>query len=262
MRQPDPHAKEPEFMRLQRAFTHYLRDPENVSLPGDFEDRRLAIYRHAIFANVAGLMADNYPRVRAIMDDVAWDAMLRDYIVRHSSSASAFIDVPLEFLSYLEHERDPSADPQFLRELAHFDWLETLVGADQRQLEVELAGVDRAGDLLGDIPVANPVMHLITYRFPVHAINAEYQPAQPPPRATRIAAYRDADNLYRFLDLNEASSKLLELVIEGNMLTGRTIIERLADEINPSNRTILIAAGSSMLERMHERGAVMGTRQS
>ncbi|MEQ8233881.1 MAG: putative DNA-binding domain-containing protein [Gammaproteobacteria bacterium] len=249
---------EPEFQRLQRAFTRHLRDPDHVPPPGAHEARRMAIYRHAIYANVAGFMADNYPRIRAVMGDDRWEAMLRDYIVRHVSRANAFVELPLEFLAYLEEERDDPADPPFLRELAHFDWLETLVGADPRRIDLD--GVVTDGDLLAGCPVVNPTLQVVSYRYPVHAIDADFQPIEPPPRATTIAAFRAPDNLYNFLDLNAAAARLLEIVGDDCTITGRAALERIASELGHADLAGLVAAGSTILERMRARGALLGTR--
>jgi len=252
-------SAEPEFIRLQRAFTRHLRDPDNVPAPGAHEERRLAIYRHAIYANVAGFMGDNYPRVRAIMSDERWAAMLREYIIRHVSTTSAFVELPREFLAYLEHERDDPLDPPFLHELAHFDWLETLVGADQRV--VDLSGIDAHGDLLAGRPVLNPTLRVVSYHYPVHAIDADFQPDEPPPQATCIAAFRDPDKRYNFLDLNPAAARLLELLRDERTKSGRAALERIAAELGHTDLAQLVTAGSTILERMRARGALLGTRE-
>ena len=251
---------EPEFVRLQRAFTQYLRNPEEVTPPPGHEERRLAIYRHAIFANVEGLMKDNYPRVREVTNETDWNAMLRDYLIRHVSTSNAFVDVPLEFLDYLEKERNEPADPPFLYELAHFEWLETLIGADERR--IDLADIDRDGDLISGIPVANPILRVVAYRYPVHAIGPEYQPTEAPPVPTRIAAFRDLDNRYGFLDLNDASARLLELVVEAKGFTGREIFAAVARELGQTDVSALITAGSSILVRMVDRAVILGTRRN
>lgn len=247
---------EPEFARLQRAFTRHLRDPQQAAPPGQHEERRLAIYRNAVYANIEHFMSDNYPRVRAVTDATRWQDMVRDYLIRHAARASAFVDLPLEFLAYLEHERRDPADPPFLCELAHFDWLETLIGTDERR--IEMSGIDAGGDLLEGIPVANPILTMVTYRFPVHAITPEYQPHQPPPRPTRIAAFRDPDNLYGFLDLNGPAARLLGLIVAGTGSSGRQIFALIADELG-QDHSALVAAGSTILARMKTRGVILGT---
>ncbi|MGE0484672.1 MAG: DUF2063 domain-containing protein [Gammaproteobacteria bacterium] len=252
-------SSEPEHVRLQRAFALHLRNPETAPAPGTHEERRLAIYRHAVYANIAGLMQDNYPRIRALMDAAAWTALIRDYIVRHVARANVFVEVPAEFLAYLEHERTVVDDPPFLHELAHFDWLETLVGADTRELD--FVGVDPDGDLLEGIPVANPTLRMATYRFPVHAINPEYRPTEPPSQPTHIAAFRDRDDFYGFLDINEATRRLLERVVAGNGLRGFEIVERLARELEYSDVAGFVTAGGTILERMRIRGVLLGVAE-
>lgn len=249
---------EPAFIALQRAFARHLRAPGEVPSPVGAEDRRQDVYRHAIRANVEGFMGDNYPRVRDALDEAAWDALIAHYLRSHVSRASAFVDLPREFLGYLETGRDGAEDPPWLAELAHFDWLETLVGADERR--VSLAGVDRDGDLLAGIPIVNPVLRLVTYAFPVHAIGPDYLPESAPGEPTRIAAFRDPDNRYGFLDLNAPSARLLEVCAEDRGLTGTQILDVLAGEIGHTDPDALRAAGSTILGRMRERGALLGTR--
>lgn len=249
---------EPPFMRLQRAFAAHLRDPGSVAAPGAHEERRLDIYRYAVFHNVAGLMSDNYPRVRAVMDDARWTALVRDYIVRHQSRASAFVDVPREFLAYLDAERSAEDDPAYIAELAHFDWLETLVGADTTR--VDCSAVRRDGDLLDGIVIPNPTLRIVVYRYPVHAIGPDYMPSEPPPQPTCIAAFRDPDNLYGFLDLNAAARRLLECIAQQDGRTGRAILDDLAVEFGYADVAAFAQGGITILERMRRRGAVLGAR--
>ncbi len=250
---------EAEFARLQRAFAAYLRDPQHVAPPTGLEPRGLGVYRHAVYANIERFMRDNYPRVRAVMDDAAWHAMVRDYLIRHEARASAFVDLPAEFLDYLEHQCETRPSLPFLYELAHFDWLETLVGADPRP--VSLAGIDRDGDLIAGVPIANPVMVMHSYRFPVHAIDGDYRPLVPPPQPTRIAAFRDVGHEYGFLDLNPAAARLLELIMDGRGRSGRQIFETIAAELNSPDVAALIEAGGTILARMLARDVILGSKR-
>ena len=247
---------EADFARLQRDFAAYLRDPEHVAPPGHHDERRLGVYRHAVYANIERFMRDNYPRVRAVMDEEQWAAMVRDYLVSHVSRANAFVDLPKEFLVYLQYERGADLQRPFLYELAHFDWLETLLGADPRRLHLD--DIDRDGDLIAGVPVANPVMVMETYRFPVHAIDADYQPLAPPVLTTRIAAFRDTQNEYGFLDLNAAAARLLELIMAGEGRSGREIFEIIAVELKTANVAALIEAGGTILARMIAREVIFG----
>lgn len=251
---------EAEFARLQREFAAYLRNPAQVAPPAGHDERRLGVYRHAVYANIERFMHDNYPRIRAVMDDEAWHGMVRDYLKRHAARATAFVDLPAEFLAYLEHERESDAALPFLYELAHFDWLETLVGADPRRLNLD--AIDPDGDLIAGLPVANPIMVMHTYRYPVHAINGEYLPLAPPAQPTRIAAFRDRQHEYGFLDLNAAAARLLELIVAGEARSGREIFERVAAELNTRDVAGLIEAGGTILARMLARDVILGTARA
>ena len=251
---------EAEFARLQREFAAYLRDPEQAAPAGPHEERRLAVYRYAVYANIERFMRDNYPRVRAVMDETQWQAMVRDYLARHVARATAFVDLPAEFLDYLKHQCGPEPALPFLYELAHFDWLETLVGADLRRLNLD--EVDRDGDLIAGVPVANPIMVLQTYRFPVHAINADYRPLEPPAQPTRIAAFRDSHAEYGFLDLNAAAARVLELIMAGEARSGYEIFATVAAELGTTDVAALIEAGGTILARMIARDVILGACRS
>jgi hypothetical protein len=253
-------ARGADFASLQRQFADYLRDPDNIAPPGRHDERRLGVYRHAVYANIERFMRDNYPRARAVMDEPQWTAMVRDYLVRHVSRATAFVDLPKEFLAYLQHECAADAERPYLYELAHFDWLETLVGADPRRLALD--GIDREGDLITGVPVANPIMVMQTYRFPVHAIDGDYRPLAPPAQSTCIAAFRDSRHEYGFLDLNPAAARLLELIMAGDGRRGHEIFATIAAELGNPNVAALVEAGGTILARMHARDVILGTARA
>ncbi|MCG8449970.1 MAG: DNA-binding domain-containing protein, partial [Pirellulales bacterium] len=129
------------FTEIQYAFTRHMRDPEHAPAPADIEDRRVEIYRGLLYRNVEGFMANSYPVLRKITEDDNWHAMIRDYFKRHESHTPYFPKMPREFLDYLEHERNVAADPPFLFELAHYEWMETTVAIDPR--EIDYSGIDR-----------------------------------------------------------------------------------------------------------------------
>jgi hypothetical protein len=253
-------AADPEFICVQRAFARHLRAPQSYPEPPGHAARRLDIYRYAVYANVERFMRDNYPRLRAIMAADEWEALVRDYLARHVARASAFVDLPREFLLYLESGAWSAPTRPYLAELAHFDWLETALGADLRCIDI--TAIDRDGDLLRQVPVANPIMVLTTYRFPVHAISVDYQPQTAPIEPTRIAAYRGLDHEFAFLDLNAASARLLELVIANGGRTGGELIETIAAELGRADLSALREAGSTIFSRMRARDAILGTRSA
>ena len=248
------------FAQLQREFVRHLRDPERVPSPPGLEARRLEIYRYAIFASVEQSLRDNFPRVQAVLNVTEWQLLARTYLIQHRASATAFVDVPREFLDYLEHQAPPDPARPFLYELAHFDWLETVIGADPRC--IDLSGVQRDGDLMTGVPLANPILSLAHYDYPVHVITAAYQPTAAPSAVTHIAAFRDLDDDYGFLDLSAPAARLLDLICAGTALCGNELVAQVAAELGQEDVAALRAAAAPILARMHARHVILGSARA
>lgn len=249
---------EPKFFAVQRAFTRYLRDPEHTAIPAGLSARRIDVYRHAVFANMERFMRDNFPRVRAVLEDEPWLRMVADYYRRHESQTPLFVELPLEYLAYLRDERDGADDPPYLYELAHFDWLETLLGADERRLD--WSGIDPNGDLLTGTVVLNPIHELVTYRFPVHAISADFRPQEAPAQPTHIVAFRDRNNDYGILDLNPVSARLFATLRNADGVPAEHILRDIAAELRHPDPDVVVNGGLAILKRMQARDVILGTR--
>ncbi|MGD8482640.1 MAG: putative DNA-binding domain-containing protein, partial [Gammaproteobacteria bacterium] len=143
--------EKPAFQELQFAFAGHIRDPENNAAPEGIEDRRMAIYRQLFFNNVSQLLSRTFPILFRILGQDRWEALIRDYFSRHRSHTPLFLEMPREFLQYLEKERGQAeGDPPFLYELAHYEWVELALSIDER--EPDPASVDPRGDLLDGRP--------------------------------------------------------------------------------------------------------------
>lgn len=249
---------EPAFIRAQRAFARHVRDPEHVPAPAGLPEARLAVYRYAVYHNIERFMADNFPRIKGVMPPDRWQALVRDYLVRHPATTPVFARLPAEFLAYLEHARSDPEDPPFLHELAHFDWLENFVGTDER--EIVLDGIDRDGDLLTGTIIVNPIHIVQTYRYPVHAISADFTPADPPARATHLVAFRDCADHYGVIDLNAVSRQLFLAVRDTPARNARQILADMARQLGQSNVSAVVQGGLDILTRMRRQGLILGTR--
>ena len=127
-----PEDLRPERLaELQRRFAAHIRDPDRNPAPADVEDRRMKVYRELFFNNVSSLLAGNFPVLRALCDDDAWRALVRDFYSRHRCRTPLFPEVAREFLRYLQDGRAPHQDdPPFLLELAHYEWTELALSLD------------------------------------------------------------------------------------------------------------------------------------
>jgi len=247
---------EPAFVELQHAFTRHLRDPAHVPPPPGLPARRLAVYRDAVYANLERFMRDNFPRVREVFDDDAWHALVRDYLVRHRSDTPLFAELLDEFLIYLERERDAAGDPPYLRELAHFDWLENAVAIDATALDAIACRAD--GELLADRLVVNPVHRLVRYAWPVHAIGPAFRPSAPPARPTWLLAFRDRAGNFGALDLNEVAVRLFERIAAPGAPAAGTILTALAAELGHPQPAVVLRGGLDLLERWWAREVILG----
>lgn len=248
----------PNFVQLQYTFTQHMRDPNNAPAPPDIETRRIEIYRGLLYRNIEGFMSSSYPVLRKITHDDRWHAMIRDYFKRHQSHTPYFPKMPREFLDYLEHERNDPDDPPFLFELAHYEWVETAVALDTR--EVDFQSVDRNGHMSTGVPVLNPLVQTLTYQYPVHRISPEYQPDAAPDQPTYLVVYRNSDDKVNFIVLNPVSARLLELVQNQQGKTGLELLNSIADELDHSDPEAVIQGGLQILTEMREKEVVLGTR--
>ena len=246
---------EEDFREVQRAFSAYLRDPENNPRPAGLPENRLSVYRYAVYANIERFLSDNFPRIKSFYTESAWETLVRDYIVRHRSDTVCFVELPKEFLEYLENIRDNAEDPPFLYELAHFEWLETLISADERKL----AEYDKPSrDLLAGVPVINPLTQLLRYSYPVHELAPDNFPETEPEQATFIIAFRKKNNKFGFIDVNMLTARLVELLALNEEKSGREVLLQLAAEMGAEDVEAVVDGGADILDRLASDEVILG----
>lgn len=246
----------PDRLREQQLeLTRHLRDPEHVAAPAGLEDRRLAIYRELLFNNIEGLLAGNFPVIRKLLGDTCWKSLVRDFYRDHRSQTPLFPEIAREFLRHLEAL--PQPDPPFLRELAHYEWVELALQISEAR--VEDAPHDADGDLLEGAPVVSPLAWPLAYRWPVHRLGPDFQPDEPPENPTFLLVRRDADGEVRFSVLSPMAFRLLTRLDEHPRLRGREQLEALAQEAGVAADAAFLAQGRQLLEQMRGNGTLLGT---
>lgn len=247
----------PDFKTIQYTFAAHLRDPQRNPPPTDIEPRRLAIYRELLYNNIAGLLAGTYPVLHRILPKEIWQELIQDFFATHHARTPLFPQMPQEFLHYLEARKDDTRIPPFLRELAHYEWVELALTIDNR--EIDFKGLDRTGDLLQGRPVLSPLAWLLAYRFPVHLLSPSYQPTEPPEQLTLIVIYRNTQDKVQFVQLNPLSARLFQQLLETKM-SGRAILENIANELAHIKLEVIIAGGLQILQEWLERDIILGSR--
>lgn len=251
-------SEKPAFQEIQFAFAGHIRDPEHNPAPEGIEDRRMAIYRHLFFNNVSQLLSRTFPVLFRILGQDRWEALTRDFFSRHRSHTPLFLEMPREFLQYLEKERGQvEGDPPFLYELAHYEWVELALSIDEREPDPDSVVAD--GDLLDGRPEISPLVWSVQYRFPVHRISPENQPSEPPEFPTYLVIYRNLDGRIGFLEVNAVTARLIELLVEGQAESGRAALLKIAAELDHPRPETVVDGGVSILEDLRQRGAILGT---
>jgi uncharacterized protein len=255
-----PPEAPPRLAAQQLAFAAHLRDPRQPP-PPDVEDRRMAVYRELFYNSIEGLLAGNFPVLRALRGDGPWHALVRDFYREHRAHTPLFPEIAREFLRYLEQrQHDGRDDPPFLLELAHYEWVEMALSIDDG--DPAPIDCDPDGDLLDGVPLLSPLAWPLAYRFPVQAIRPDFQPDAAPARPTFLLVVREHDDSVRFTSIDLAGYRLLQAIADNPAgLAGRDILHALASEAGLADPAVFVADGARLLSRLRERFVLIGTKR-
>jgi uncharacterized protein len=246
------------FQRRQFSLAAHIRDPENNPAPGDIEDRRLAIYRELFFNNLVNLLGSSFPVLRKLHGAEKWKSLVRDFLVRHRAHTPYFLEIPREFLHYLEHTRGhKEGDYPFLLELAHYEWAELALSVSDAKND--LSGVSPDGDLVESVPVKSVLAWTLYYHFPVHRISPDFIPREPGNQPTHLVVFRKADEELEFRELNPVTARLLHLIGDDGCHSGRSLLALIASEIG-FDEAAMLRHGAEILTQMRTDGILVGTR--
>lgn len=235
----------------QLQFANHLRNPVRHAPPPGIDERRLAVYRELFFNNISNLLATGFPVLRSILPDTQWQALVRDFYTEHRCETPLFPFVAGEFASYLQHERAQADDLPFLAELAWYEWSEiALRHADDGDSDGEMAGP------VGDKPRLSPLCWPLAFRFPVHRIGADYQPAEPPAQPTCLLVYRDAAQAVRFIESNPATFRLLALLADDALPDMAAVTAQLAAELQHPQPQALRALVQDTVAQLQSAGVL------
>jgi len=250
----------PDFQQKQYAFAAHIRDPDNVPAPEGIENRRMAIYRKLFFNNLVNLLATMFPVIRKIHTEKQWHRMIRQFMQRHKAETPYFLQLPEEFLKFLENEYESTpSDHPFLLELAHYEYVELALSVSTTG--DDLSGIDSDGDLLANIPVKSVLTWAYAYHYPVHRISPDFLPAEPSEQPVYLAIYRGDNDKVRFLELNAVTAGLLDAVdSNATNSTGESLIRELARTIKYPDEDAFVRHGHDALNEMRQLGILTGTR--
>lgn len=245
------------FQQTQRAFAQIIRDPKKSKVPRGINNRGVSIYQSLVFNNIEACLIACFPTMRAVLGKRQWTALVRDFLSCHRCQTPLFREVPNEFLEFLCVTRGlVSGDYPFLLELAHYEWVELALSV---AVEAVPDGINRAGDLLDERLVMNPVLTLSSYVYAVPLIGKRFKPVLPADERLYILAFRNDRFIVEFIKLNAVAARLLTILIQCGG-TGREALERMAQELHGTKIAAIMAGGSDILENLRSQGAILGTQ--
>lgn len=244
-----------DFRDYQRAFTAHIRDPRGAARPAGVPARRMRVYNELLYNNIEGFLLACFPVCRQMLGPRRWARLVRAFFRDHACTSPFFRRIPEEFLAYLGQAAAGKPElPAYLRELAHYEWVE--LDLETSDADARLPGHDPDGDPLAGRPLLNPVMHVLSYRWPVHRLRPRARVREEP---TWLLAYRDAELRVRFMAISEATFRLLGLLRPEAGLTGGAAIERLGIESGHADPGVLLRFGAEILADLRRQGVVLGT---
>lgn len=239
----------------QLAMARYLRNPRAHPAPAGIEQRRLKVYEDLVYNNIESFISGGFPVLRSLYSDADWHALVRAFIEQHSCHTPYFLEISQEFVHFLMHDyRRQDADPPFLTELAHYEWVELALDISQQVLPHPVA----VADVLSTVVQLSPLAWVLCYQFPVHRIGPAFRPltAAAP---TYLVVYRNRADEIRFVELNATTARLLELVRENTLETGGALLASLAAELGLAAGPV-VAHGAEQLKNFIADGVLLGAR--
>jgi hypothetical protein len=262
-------SQQPDFQTYQREFAAHIRDPRHVRRPQGVPARRMKVYSDLLRNNLEDFLLSCFPVCRKILGKRRWDRLVSAFMRDHACHTPFFRQIPEEFLKYLQDVYSPAEStrseslPEFLPELAHYEWVELELDTSDRDARVtgnvsnDLCAPESTGDPLAGRLIFNPVLRVLAYRWPVHRLSPRFKPTQPPAEATFMLAFRDAEFHVRFILLNAASARLLTLLQENPDLTGYQVMSRLALEAGMPSEA-LVNFARPLVQDLLVQGAFVG----
>jgi hypothetical protein len=250
----------PEFRETQLAFAAHIRNPDVNPAPADIEPRRMKIYQDLFYNNIENFLASGFPIAKKVLGDDRWHALAREFVHRHPSESPYFLEISQEFLTFLSDrarsDRAGSDLPPFLLELCHYEWVELALSVSE--VEIPTDGFDPGGDLLDNEVLVSPLMWCLAYEWPVHEIGPGHTPVIQPEETSELIVYRQRDDQVSFMVVNPVTLKLVSGLSDG--MTGRSVLDELAEELPGVDSKVVYEQGIATLERLREAEIILGSK--
>lgn len=262
---PSKNASIPLFQQYQHQFVDYLRDPDKHKSVPQLLPERSTVYAKLLYSKIEGSLDTCFPISSQLLGAKRWQQLVKTFIKSHQCQSPLYREIPDEFVDYLMNEQTQLVLPNFILELAHYEWME-LVLETAKHIDLTESRCNQE-DLLTAIPILNPILHILHYHYPVQNISAldsywknwnSYKKPYPE-KDIILAGIRDDSNDVHFIELNTVTARLIELSEEESCI-GKQVLYHLAAEMNYDDLDSILPFGIEILQQLREQQIIIGTK--
>lgn len=257
------HERYPDLQTYQRQFTDYLRNPISHEVIPQTLPSEIKVYARLLHNKIDGSLRACFPIAHELLGPVQWRRLVQTFIRHHRCQSPLYREIPDEFIDYLLHGNLQVKLPEFFTELAHFEWMELVL--ETAKPAAHIAVIPEPIDPLEQIPVLNPVLHILHYRYPVHRIvpsdehwntwETRLEPYEQEPLI--LVGLRDNDFNIQFIEINAVTARLIEL-LQDQFRTGEQALRQLATEMRYSDPEPLLSHGREILQQLQKQHMIIG----
>lgn len=196
----ETHTSLRPFQAHQRAFTQWIRHPDETALPCDISAKRMNTYRDLIFNNISSFIEHTYPVTQALLPSEIWQNLIDEFFQYGQCDSPYYYDISMHFKDFLDqnifnHEssethtllhpfKDIHNEYPWLRELLQYEWM---------QLYVEMAEIEWHPDR-NELQLKTTCW-VLAYQYPVQTWSVDTMKQDLHAQPTCLLVYRDENFL-------------------------------------------------------------------
>ncbi len=264
---PAPYINDsvPEFQRYQHQFVDYLRNPLKKETLPESLPQSSRIYAKLLYSKIEGSLDNCFPISCKLLGTKRWTQLIQSFIKNHRCKSPLYREIPDEFIDYLMNEQSAIVLPEFIVELAHYEWMELVLETEKATLSKPYFTFNE--DILNIIPAFNPVLHLLHYHYPVQYITAsdsywknwESRTEPYSQEGIILAALRDNEDNVQFIEVNTVTARLIELTREGLSTAEQALLE-LAAEMHYGDHETILPFGTDIFKQLEQQQIIIGAQ--
>lgn len=251
------------LQQFQLEFGDYLRS-QRQSDTDSIPNRVGRVYQDLVFNNVCNFLNQCFPICRAILGDDDFKKLSLYFFERYPLHSPYFSEIPMQFVDFLSQldlsnfdktnhwhneltlqKNDIDFVPDYLSELAHYEWLELYV--DTLPSDNHFAILN---DNLTNVPYCvNTTIQNNHYNYPVHTISVDNCDDIIADEVF-LVVLRDFNNEIKFVHINALTHLLIDFIKNSKQvyLSKADLIVQFAKHIDYHNADELLKYADELFE--------------